>query len=117
MKPDYQSGNDAQLDDVLRQWTVDKPLPPRFQEEVWSRIGRAEARPHPVSSFAAWLWHFAEINVPRPKFAYSYVAVLLLLGIVGGAWAAQRESSRLDSALGSRYLQSVDPYQKVALNR
>jgi hypothetical protein len=117
MKPDYESEKGERLDEVLRQWTVDTPLPPRFEEQVWRRIAKAETKPHPASSFWAWLLHFAEANLPRPKFAYSYIAILLLLGIAGGAWAAQREADRLDSALGSRYLQSIDPYQKVALNR
>jgi len=57
-----------------------------------------------------------EVALPQPKFAYSYVAALLLLGIVAGSWAAQRETSRLDAVLGSRYVQSIDPYQKPALD-
>ena len=116
MKPNHQLEDD-QLREVLREWTVAPPLPPRFQEQVWRRIARAEAKPQPAKRLWSWLLHLAEMNLPRPNFAYSYVAILLLLGVVGGAWAAQRETNRLDAALGSRYVQSIDPYQKVALNR
>ena len=116
MKPNHQLEDD-QLREVLREWTVDTPLPPRFQEQVWRRIAKAEAKPQSAKRLWSWLLHLAEVNLPRPKFAYSYVAILLLLGVVGGAWAAQRETNRLDTALGSRYVQSIDPYQKVALNR
>jgi hypothetical protein len=117
MKPDHKTENDARLHEVLRQWAVDAPLPPRFQEQVWRRIDRAEVKPQTAMRFWGLLLHFLEANLPRPKFAYSYLSILLLLGVVGGAWAAQRETSRLDAALGSRYVQSVDPYQKVALTQ
>ena len=115
MKPNHQSENDEQLHEALRQWIVDTPLPPRFQEQVWQRIARAETKPQTTITFWAWLLHFVEVNLPRPKVAYSYVAILLLFGVVGGAWAAQRQTNRLDAALGSRYVQSIDPYQKVAM--
>jgi hypothetical protein len=113
MKPN-QPENDEPLRQALRQWTVDTPLPPRFQEEVWRRIARAEAMPQ--TTFWTRLFGLAQMALPR-KLAYSYAAILLLLGVVGGAWAAQRETNRLDTVLGSRYVQSIDPYQKVALNR
>ncbi len=115
MKPNHQPENDERLHEALRQWTVDVPLPPRFQEQVWRRIAREEARPRPT--LWARLLKVLEVSLPRPQVAYSYVAILMLVGVVGGAWAAQRQTSRLDAALGSRYVQSVDPYQKVALNR
>jgi hypothetical protein len=113
MKPN-QPENDGPLRQALRQWTVDTPLPPRFEEDVWRRIARAEARPK--TTFWVRLVSLAQMALP-PKVAYSYAAIVLLLGVVGGAWAAQRETNRLDTALGSRYVQSIDPYQKVALNR
>ena len=110
MNLNRKSESDEPLREVLRQWTVDTPLPPRFQEQVWQRIARAEATPE--KTFWALLTSFVEAALPRPRQAYSYAAVLLLLGVAGGAWAAQRENNRLEAALGSRYVQSVDPYQK-----
>jgi len=105
---------DRSLDQVLKQWEVDWPLPPRFQDQVWHRIARTETTPATRLGIWALLQALIETNLPRPKFAYVYVASLLLLGVVSGAWAAQRESSRLKADLGSRYVQSVDPYFKVA---
>ncbi len=116
MKPSHQSGNDAQLNEAMRQWTVETPLPPRFAEQVWRRIAQAEVKTQPRITVFSWLRRLVETSLPRPQFAYSYVAILLLLGIVSGAWAAQRQTTRLDAAMGSRYVQAVDPYQKSALN-
>jgi hypothetical protein len=87
---------------------VDTPLPPRFQEQVWHRVARAEAQVEP--SWRSLLWRFLEAGLTRPRVAYVYIAVFLGLGLGMGAWAAQRENDRLDATLGSRYVQSVDPY-------
>ncbi|HEV2393181.1 MAG TPA: hypothetical protein VG146_12560 [Verrucomicrobiae bacterium] len=111
MKPNHEPDKDRALDKVLKQWVVDAPLPPRFEEQVWQRIARTEARPAPT--FLASLSRLIEAALPQPRFACSYVAVLLVLGVMAGSWAAQRETSRLDAALGSRYVQSIDPYRKA----
>ena len=104
------SEKDGDLDQVLKQWSVDAPLPPRFQEQVWNRIAGAEAEPEVAIGFWTWVRRIVEANLPRPKFAYAYIAILLLLGVVSGTWAAQRQANRLNADLGSRYVQSVDPY-------
>ena len=114
MKANQLPENDEPLREVLRQWKVETPLPPRFQEQVWQRIGRAETRPQ--RTFLAALLNLLDIALARPKVAYSYLAILLLLGMAAGSWAAQKEAGRLDAALGSRYVRSIDPYQKVAFN-
>ncbi len=108
MKPHQTPEDDKPLDRLLRQWTVDTPLPPRFQEQVWQRIDRAESQRAPTLwvSFSRWL----EVVLPRPKFALSYVAVLLAVGIVAGSLAAQARTSQIETELGMRYVQSVDPY-------
>lgn len=115
MKPNRQPENEENLDRALRQWTVDAPLPPRFQERVWQRIERPDARP----KTALWpvLLGLADLLLPRPRLAFAYAAVLLAAGVGAGSWAAQVQSSRLDAALGLRYVQSVDPYKTVALDR
>ena len=101
--------DDDALRKVLRQWTVDTPLPPRFQEQVWQRITKAETRPEPT----AWtgLRRLIEIVVQRPRFAYAYLAVLLVFGVAAGSWAAQIKTTRMDSELSLRYVQSIDPYR------
>lgn len=117
MKANQEPQADPVLDKTLKQWVVEAPLPPRFQEQVWARIGRAEPALEPGMTFWSLLRRLVELNLPRPQFAYSYAAALLLLGVASGAWAAQRQISRLNAALGSRYVQSVDPYHQVELNQ
>ncbi len=103
---------DDALRKVLGQWTVDVPLPPRFQETVWQRIAKADPKPEP----AVWtgLWRLIEVVLPRPKFAFAYLAVLLASGVTAGSWAAHTKSSRLDSELSMRYVQSINPYRADA---
>lgn len=108
---------DRAVDQLLKQWVVKAPLPPRFQEQVWQRIGRAEAGPEVSPTFWRLLRSLLETGLSRPRFAYSYVAILVVLGLVSGAWAAQREATRINATLGSRYIQSVDPYQPVSINQ
>lgn len=100
------------LDRVLKQWVVDAPLPPRFQEQVWQRIAPSEVGSS--RSFRSLLTRFMEVVLPQPKIAYSYVTALLVLGLAASAWAAEKQNSRLQTSLSSRYLQSVDPYQTAS---
>ena len=100
---------DEPLDAVLRGWKVDSRLPPRFQEQVWRRIARAETD----GEGAVWsgLLHSLERALARPALAGAYVAVLLAAGLSAGHWQVQREAAQLDRMLGLRYVQAVDPYQ------
>ncbi len=117
MNPNPEAKGDERLREVLGQWTVETPLPPRFQEQVWRRIAQAEAKSPTTIALWAWLRHLLERSLARPKFAYSCAALMLILGGVGGSWAAHQEANRLDTTLGSRYVQSVDPYQLGAINQ
>jgi hypothetical protein len=116
MKANQEPERERALDKAMKQWVVETPLPPRFQEQVWQRIARAEAQPDSGITLWGLLRRLVETSLPRPKFAYSYVAILVLLGVVSGVWAAQHETNRTNTALGSRYVQSVDPYHEVAMN-
>lgn len=107
---------DQAVDSALKEWVVDAPLPPRFQEQVWQRIARAEAGPEDSITLWKWLLRLLETSLPRPRFAYSYVAILVLVGVVSGALAAQHATHRLNAALGAQYMQSVDPFKMVAMN-
>ncbi len=109
MKPNQTHDDDQSLRQVLRQWTVDTPLHPRFQEQVWRRIARAETQsaPSPWGSLARWI----EGLLPRPRFAFSYIAALLVLGVAAGSLAAQVMTRRLNADLGLRYVQSLDPFR------
>lgn len=100
---------DPALKKVLTTWKVSASLPPRFQEQVWNRIARAELTPKaPVWVFGMeWL----DKTLPRPAIAASYVTVLVLTGLLAGLWQAGEQTARLDNELGLRYVQTVDPYQ------
>lgn len=88
---------------------MEASLPPRFQEQVWQRIARAEAKP--AASPGAEFWRLLGVVLLRPRFAFAYVAVLLAVGVAAGSWAAQVKASRIDSDLSLRYVQSIDPYR------
>jgi len=92
---------DAKLQELLRGSRATPPLPPRFQEYVWRRIGDAEAPARPAP------WLDALVNwVLRPRLAFASVAVLMLVGILlgtrGGAQAARHDAQ-------ARYIASVAP--------
>jgi hypothetical protein len=109
MKPNQKPDNDEHLRGVLREWVVDAPLPPHFQEQVWQRIARAETRS--ALTAGAWLWRLVEVVLPRPGFAFAYLSVLLVFGVAAGSVAAQIKTSRLNSELSLRYVQLIDPYR------
>lgn len=111
------SDNPEPLRQVMREWRVTEPLPPRFQEGVWRKIQQAESSKAPAttttlwSAFKAWL-----VSVmPRPAVAVAYVAVLFAVGTTSGYWQARSQTSRSHDELGTRYVQAVDPYQKPRL--
>src|SRR5579871_5330826 len=96
------------LENILHQWSVPASLPPRFQEQVWQRIERAQ------TPAAATLWRrlvrVIEDMLPRPSFAVAYLAVILAVGGAAGTLAAQARTSRLEAQLGARYVHSIDPF-------
>jgi hypothetical protein len=109
MNANQDPGKADPLSKVLAEWKVDAPLPPRFQEQVWQRLAQAERGAEPAAQGS--LWRLIEVVLPRPGFAYSYLAALVVFGVVAGSWAAQIETSRMDSKLGLRYVQTIDPYR------
>ena len=98
---------------LLHDWKIATPLPPRFREDVWQRIERAQAevKPSPIDALRTWL---ADV-MPRPAVAFSYITILLMIGIVTGQWQARVKAGQLHSDLSQRYVQTVDPYQKANL--
>ena len=69
--------NQAELQRTLQDWRVTTPLPPRFQEQVWKRIERAET---PGVSLAEALRTWLAAWFAQPAFAVAYVAVFLIAG-------------------------------------
>ena len=114
MKPESESENPEPLRKVIREWSVTEPLPPRFQEGVWSKIRQSEARGMPAVTTTGWALFKAWLatTLPRPALAVAYVSVLLAAGMAAGYWQARQATAHWENELGSRYVQSVDPYQK-----
>ncbi len=103
-----QRNDDEMLRITLREWKEQSPLPPRFQEQVWRRIERAETEGKTTR------WNFLrsiEMLFARPVLAVSYVVVLLAVGMSAGLWQVERRTAKVDSTLERLYVQSVDPYQ------
>ena len=101
--------NQTTLEQTLQEWRVTTPLPPRFQEQVWKRIERADVPSVSVlDALRAW---FA-VTFTRPAFAVAYVSVLLVFGLAFGFVQANAKAAHLDRQLEARYVQSIDPYQR-----
>jgi len=101
--------NQTQLERALQEWRVTTPLPPRFQEQVWKRIERAE-----VPSLTLWdaMRAWFTMAFARPAFAIAYVGVLLVAGLALGFVQASHKAASWDRQLEARYVQTIDPYQR-----
>jgi len=102
------TNREAMLQRALCVWEIKDPLPPRFEEQVWQRIARAETQ---APALWALLSSWISRALARPRLAASYVAVLLLMGLLAGYWQAQMEKNRTMESLSSRYVGLIDPYK------
>jgi hypothetical protein len=93
--------NDPQVSALLRQARLSPALPPRFPENVWRRIGDAQAPATPAS----WLDLLAGL-IFRPRFALAAAAVMLLAGVLAGT-VQGRQAARQEARMN--YLASVAP--------
>jgi hypothetical protein len=97
------------LDQKLKSWSVNAPLPPRFQENVWQRVTALDKSP------AVSFWRLLEDRLARaflrPAFASAYLAMFLAIGLGTGFWQARARTAQLDKALATKYVQAVDPFQ------
>jgi hypothetical protein len=109
MKTENSNENDAPLRALLQEWKPEASLPPRFQEQVWRRLERAQSPA--VSSVWVIIAHWVGTMLPRPALAASYVALLLAVGVSAGWAQARQETARVRDELGQRYVRVLDPYQ------
>lgn len=89
---------------LLRESRVTPSLPPRFQENVWRRIERADARSVPVG--AAYWFDTVAGWLLRPRLALAVAAVLVLTGL-GLGWSNGEQLARQDAQ--NRYVAAVAP--------
>jgi hypothetical protein len=100
---------ETDLNSLLQGWCVTSALPPRFREQVWKRIERAEV---PAISGADALRGWFAMLFARPAFAVAYVSLLLIAGLTVGFVQANQKAAHWERHLEGRYVQSVDPYQR-----
>jgi len=101
--------NETNLKGLLQEWRVTTPLPPRFSEQVWKRIERADV---PSVSVIAALRAWFAMAFARPAFVVSYVSVLITVGLALGFVQANHKAAQWDRQLEARYVHSIDPYQR-----
>jgi hypothetical protein len=102
-----EDSGDEKLGRLLRGWQVDAPLPPRFQEGVWRRIGAEETAP----ATRGWLPDWLVVLFARPAYATVFATFLIVVGVSLGFWRADRDAARVDHQLSQRYVASVNPYE------
>jgi hypothetical protein len=100
--------DDKSLRELLGQWKMTAPLPPRFQERVWRRIEQPRQR---AGARELW-WSWLERVFARKAVALAYISVLLLIGLAAGYVNGQAQEQRLNAQLAAKYVQSLDPYQR-----
>ena len=99
--------DDARLNWVLHEWTVNGPLPPRFQERVWERIGTVKETQR---GFWPVLPDWLIVLFAKPAYAAVCATLLLALGVSAGLWGANRATAHWDNQLARQYMASVNPY-------
>jgi|SRR6516162_381922 hypothetical protein len=93
--------DDPKFSELLRGNRPAPALPPRFQENVWRRIGDAEAPAKP----STWIDALAAL-ILRPRLAFAAAAVLILAGVLFGAREGTQTAKH---EAQDRYLASVIP--------
>lgn len=108
MKSNSNTDNDESLRSALREWKVEAKLPPRFQEQVWRDIARAEkaAQFSPGSALRRWL----ETFLSRPAPALAYAGILLAVGLSLGYMRAEETSARTEAHWRVQYVQTMDAF-------
>jgi hypothetical protein len=106
--------SDSELREKLAAWQVEAQLPRDFQQKVWKRIAVREAAnvdPPWLIWLKCLLMSAARVSVPR--LALTAVVVGLLVGTTTGVVEASRWNSTTWNRLEAKYVQSIDPYQRI----
>jgi hypothetical protein len=103
--------SDSDLREKLAAWRIEARLPDDFQQRVWKRIAVREAA-NIDSPWLTWLGILAaRLSVPR--LALTAVAAGLFIGAATGAVEASRWNTATWNRLEAKYVQSIDPYQRI----
>ena len=106
--------SDSELREKLAAWRIEARLPRDFQERVWKRVAICEAanvEPPWLTWLSSRLISATRVSVPR--LALTAIAIGLLIGTTTGLVAASRWNSDAWNRLEAKYVQSVNPYQRI----
>jgi hypothetical protein len=106
--------SDSELREKLAAWRIEERLPPDFQRRVWKRIAAREAG----NVDPPWLTWLGSLLIPAtqvsvPRLALTAIALGLLVGTTTGVVEASRWNSATWNRLEAKYVQSIDPYQRI----
>jgi len=106
--------SDSELREKLAAWRIKTQLPHDFQQRVWKRIAVHEA----ANIDPAWLIWLKSLMIPAtrvsvPRLALTAVVVGLLVGTTTGLVEASRWNSATWNRLEAKYVQSIDPFQRI----
>ena len=106
--------SDAELREKLAAWRIEAQLPRDFRQRVWKRIAVREAA-NVDPPWLIWLKSrlISATRVSVPRLALTAVVVGLLIGTTTGVIEASRWNSATWNRLEARYVQSIDPYQRI----
>jgi hypothetical protein len=106
--------SDSELREKLAAWRIEAQLPRDFQQRVWKRIAVHDA----ANSVPAWLiWVkgllISATRVSVPRLALTAIAAASLIGTTTGLVTASRWNSLTWNRLETKYVQSIDPFQRI----
>ena len=106
--------SDSELREKLAAWRIEAQLPPDFQQRVWKRISMREVG-NVDPPWLTWLGSLliSAMQVSVPRLALTAIAIGLLIGTTTGVVEASRWNSATWNRLEAKYVQSIDPYQRI----
>jgi hypothetical protein len=112
MKPESKDrGDDDRLHKLLQSWKVSAPLPPGFQDSVWTRITREETKQQASPAVRLWEELLARWRafLVQPAGASAYLLALLVVGVGLGYLQSEHYTEKAEKAWRTAYVQSVNP--------
>ena len=106
--------SDSELREKLAAWRIEEQLPRDFKQRVWKRIATREAG-NVDPPWLTWLGTLliSATRVSVPRLALTAIAIGLLIGSTTGVVEASRWNSATWNRLEAKYVQSIDPYQRI----
>ena len=106
--------SESELREKLAAWRIKAELPRDFQQRVWKRIAMREVA-NIEPPLLTWLKNrlLSATRVSVPRLALTAIIVGLLIGTTTGVVEASRWNSATWNRLESKYVQSIDPYQRI----